>query len=80
MNHKFLKLAYFIFYLLIFTNETIAHAYIGPGMGGGLIAATLGIVLAIFAALVAIVWFPIKRILKLKKKKEINSENQNLNE
>ncbi len=27
-----------------------AYAYIGPGMGGGIIAATLGVVVAIFAA------------------------------
>ena len=76
MNHKYLKPVYLLFFLLMLTNETIAHAYIGPGMGGGLIAATLGIVLAI----VAIVWFPIKRILNIKKKKESDNQEKNLNE
>ena len=37
----------FLFILIIFPN--ISHGYLGPGMGGGFIAATIGIVLAIFA-------------------------------
>ena len=41
-----------------------ANAYVGPGMGGGLIAATLGVVIAIFAAVFALLWFPIKKLLK----------------
>ena len=38
--------------------------YIGPGMGGGAIAAILGVFLSILGGLVAIVWFPIKRLIK----------------
>ena len=54
---------------------TYAYAYIGPGMGGGMIAATVGIVLAIFAALLGVLYYPIKRFLKNKKQKNITDEN-----
>ena len=46
-----------------------AYAYLGPGMGGGLIAAVLGVAGAIFLALIGILYYPIKRILKNRKKK-----------
>ena len=48
-----------------------ANAYVGPGMGGGLIAATLGVVIAIFAAVFALLWFPIKKLLKKNKKRKL---------
>ena len=37
-----------------------ANAYVGPGMGGGLIAATLGVVIAIFAAVLLCCGFQLK--------------------
>ena len=37
------------FFLILFVTEK-SYAYLGPGMGGGVIAATLGIIVAIFAA------------------------------
>jgi len=49
---------------------SFAEAYIGPGMAGGVIAATIGIVVAILAALFGIVYYPIKRYLKRKNKKD----------
>lgn len=46
-------------------------AYIGPGMGGGFIAAVVGILISIFLALFAILWYPFKKLIeKFKKKKE----------
>tara|TARA_B000000460_G_C21190793_1_gene253802 strand:- start:187 stop:396 length:210 start_codon:yes stop_codon:yes gene_type:complete len=57
----------FSFLLLIFPFPS--YAYIGPGMGGGIIAATLGVIVAIFAALFGILYFPIKRFMKNRKKK-----------
>ena len=56
---------------VLFFNPNIALAYVGPGLGGGFIAATIGIVLAIFAGLFGILWFPLKRILKKLKKTSI---------
>ena len=50
---------------------SITLAYIGPGMGGGFIAAVVGILVSIFLALFAILWYPFKKIIeKFKKKKE----------
>lgn len=41
-----------------------AQAYIGPGVGAGLVATVMGILTAIALAIVAIVWYPIKRLLR----------------
>jgi hypothetical protein len=41
-----------------------ALAYIGPGVGAGLIATVLGLLTAIVLALFAVFWYPIKRLLK----------------
>ena len=45
-------------------------AYLGPGVGGGVIAATIGIIVAIFAALFGLIWFPSKKIAKKKKREK----------
>lgn len=44
-----------------------AHAYIGPGMGLGVIASVLGVVAAFFMALIGLLWFPLKRLVKRRK-------------
>lgn len=38
--------------------------YVGPGMGGGLLAVIWGILLAFFLSVVAIFWTPIKRMIR----------------
>ena len=43
--------------------------YIGPGMGGGVIAVILGVFLSIFGGLFAIIWFPVKRLIRKMKSK-----------
>jgi len=52
-------------------------AYIGPGMGGGVIAAIFGIIAAFFLGLWGILYYPIKRAFKKNKKfkKKINTRN-----
>ena len=45
-----LKLVLIPIFFLIFS--TYSQAYLGPGIGGGIITATLGILIAIIAALV----------------------------
>ena len=50
--------------LFTFLIPSLAHAYLGPGVSGGIIAATIGVIVAIFAAIFGILWFPIKRFLK----------------
>ena len=56
--------------LLLFFMTSSSYAYIGPGMGGGIILATIGIVIAIFAAIFGIIWFPVKRLIKRIKDKK----------
>ena len=53
--------------LLFFFITTSSFAYLGPGVGGGVIAATIGFIVAIFAALFGLIWFPVKRLLKKRK-------------
>ena len=63
----------------MFLPLSLSFAYIGPGMGGGVIAAILGIIAAFFLGLWGILYYPIKRFLKNKKKKNILSKNKNKN-
>ncbi len=48
----------------------IIFAYVGPGLGGGFIAAIVGILISIFLALFAILWYPFKKLIEKFKKKE----------
>ena len=56
-----------VFHLIILL-PLISHAYIGPGMAGGLIAAIFGIILAIIIGFIGILYYPIKRFFKKKNK------------
>lgn len=49
-------------YITIFPE--IANAYVGPGLGAGTLGVILGIIGSIFIALFAIIWYPLKRLLK----------------
>ncbi|NWJ52587.1 MAG: hypothetical protein HXX14_17145 [Bacteroidetes bacterium] len=54
---------------LILLFKTLA--YIGPGLGGGVIAAVLGVLASFFLALFAILWYPFKRLYqKIRKKSD----------
>jgi len=55
---------------------TSSFAYLGPGVGGGVIAATIGIIFAIFAALFGLIWFPVKRLLKKRKEKKEHQQDK----
>jgi len=59
---------YLSFITVIFFSDNL-FAYIGPGMGGGVIAAVVGIIVAIFLGFFAIVFYPLKRLISKKKKK-----------
>ena len=56
--------------------STSSFAYLGPGVSGGVIAATIGVIVAIFAALFGLIWFPVKRLLKKKKREKENQQNK----
>ena len=61
-----------IFVISILT--TPAYTYIGPGMGVGIIVTTFGVIVAIIVALLGIIYFPIKRLLKKRKQKKTNKQ------
>jgi len=69
-----LKFTLIIFLLFFFTNPSFS--YLGPGVGGGIIAATLGVIIAILAAIFGLIWFPIRKML-IKKKSNKNQKKKN---
>jgi len=52
--------------------------YLGPGMGGGLLAAVFAFIIAIFLGLWAVVYYPLKRAWKNKRNDSQNSEEENI--
>ena len=76
------KPLYSMFTLMVVLFTTPAFAYIGPGLGAGTIAVALGIFGSIFLALCAIIYYPIKRMLRRKKqgtRSEANHEQSEAN-
>ena len=57
------KLAVFLLLPLAFFALPV-HAYIGPGAGMGTIAVVLGILASIVMAFFAVLWYPVKRLLR----------------
>jgi hypothetical protein len=55
--------------LILALQPIAAMAYIGPGVGAGAIAAVLGVLGSIVLAIVAVLYYPIKRMLKGRKAK-----------
>ena len=66
-----------MFIFFNFFTVSMLFSYIGPGMGGGVIAAIFGIIAAFFLGLWGILYYPIKRAFKNKKKKKAVSKNAN---
>lgn len=50
--------------LCLLSLATTAEAYVGPGMGLGVFAAVIGFLTAILLAVVGMVWYPVKRMLR----------------
>lgn len=44
-----------------------AQAYVGPGLGLGTLAVIGGVIGSILLAIFAVLWYPMKRVLKKKK-------------
>ena len=61
-----------ILFLFLFLISLPSYAYIGPGMGGGVIAAIVGFFAAILLGLWGILYYPIKRALKNRKEKKMS--------
>ena len=60
-------LALAILYFIFFT-PLAAHAYIGPGIGAGVISLIVGVLFTIFLAVFGIFYYPIKKLVKKIKK------------
>lgn len=63
-----------ILFLCLFLISIPLYAYIGPGMGGGLIAAIIGFFAAILIGIWGILYYPIKRALKNRRDKKMLSK------
>ena len=48
--------------------------YIGPELGGGIITAVLGFFTTIFLALFAIIWYPVKQLIRRIKGKKTGGD------
>lgn len=66
--------------ILLLSVSAPLFAYVGPGMGGGVIAAVVGVISAIFLGLFGIVYYPIKRAFKNRKNKAQVKEVADLKE
>lgn len=62
--------------ILFTTIPGIANAYVGPGLGAGTLGVIIGIIGSIFIALFAIIWYPLKRLFKKKKKTDAQDHLQ----
>ena len=54
--------------LLLFTAPADANAYMGPGLGLGLISVALGFIGSIGLGFFAILWYPVKRFLRRRRR------------
>lgn len=54
-----------------------AHAYIGPGAGISAIGSLLALVLVVLLAVVGFVWYPVRRLLRRRKKIDAEVGEQN---
>ena len=62
---------YFCFLVFgLLAMPVTAHAYIGPGLGAGVVATVLGLFAAFIMLFVALVWYPLKKLFKVGGKRE----------
>jgi hypothetical protein len=66
-----------ILFISLFLISLPSYAYVGPGMGGGVIAAIVGFFAAILLGLWGILYYPIKRALKNRKEKKMSLKDSN---
>ncbi|WP_211258265.1 hypothetical protein [Sphingomonas sanxanigenens] len=58
------RLALWMALALLVAAPQTAQAYLGPGLGMGAIGVALGVVGSVFMGILAVVWYPIKRLLR----------------
>jgi hypothetical protein len=60
---------------LLLCTATSAMAYVGPGSGVTVIGAALALVGGVILAIVGFVWYPIKRLLRLRQRNGATTES-----
>ena len=68
MGDRLWRLATASFLLVSLVTSTPAFAYIGPGVAAGAVASALGVLGSIVLGLFSVIYYPIKRVLKKRKK------------
>ncbi len=61
-------------FLLVWLLPAVAHAYIGPGAGITAIGSVLALIGAVILAIIGLVWYPLKRMMKGRKKSRAQAE------
>ena len=67
ISYKFLSVMVTLCLLL---TPTIASAYIGPGLGLGVVSSVLGILAGFLMLVIGVVWYPLKRLYRYFKNKK----------
>lgn len=57
-----------LIFVLASTLPSVAYAYIGPGAGISAIGSLLALIAAVLLAIVGFVWYPMKRVMKNRRK------------
>jgi hypothetical protein len=55
--------------LVLLAQPLHAYAYVGPGLGAGMVAAVLGVAGGLLMLIVGVFWYPIKKVIKRFRKK-----------
>jgi hypothetical protein len=53
--------------VFLLSLATGAEAYVGPGMGLGVIGAVLGFLTALVLAFAGMIWYPVKRLIRARR-------------
>ena len=62
---------FFIFLAIFIVFPQVSFAYIGPGLALGTIVLTFGIVIVLLLAILAILYYPIKKMIKNNKLRKL---------
>lgn len=70
MTASSLRRAFLVLVLLLASAP--AHAYVGPGSGVSALGAIFALVAGVFVSILGFVWYPVKRLLKKRKRTDEN--------
>jgi len=62
---------FFIFLAIFIVFPQVSFAYIGPGLALGTIVLTFGVVIVLLLAILAILYYPIKKMIKNNKLRKL---------